>query len=275
MRVTRGIVRADPREGGPQGASTDPGQRRVIADRVFQSVNSTDTGGTRRLPDSVGSSLARVTVSAQDIARDRRLAFLKDRVKPPEPAGPQPANERPVRLLTAAQVAEIKPALVVRSIADYRWSFAIAVAVFFLGFWLMHFFAVVRGRKTDALLLPIVQTLCAIGFMAMVSLRDPLRDTMLFTRFAQGVALLFNTFGDMAAKYAGLQFGRTHIYGRTLEGSLAYFMAAAAVARGDMAIGVPAAGTFQRLDERFFRLRLRNFVEARDGHPARARGSWF
>ncbi len=35
--------------------------------------------------------------------------------------------------------------------------------------------------------------------------------------------LIFLVFGDVAAKYFGLQFGRTKIYQKTLEGSLAYF----------------------------------------------------
>ncbi len=169
----------------------DAGQRRVIAERLYESVSSADSGGTRRAPDSVASALGRATVPAQEIARDRRLAFLKDRLKAPAANGREAAAgaERSVRLLTAAQVADLKPAFVVRSPADYRTSFAVAVVLFLVAFWLAHLFAAVRGRRSDALLLPIVQLLCALGFIAMVSLRDPLRDAMLFSRFAQGTAI--------------------------------------------------------------------------------------
>jgi cell division protein FtsW (lipid II flippase) len=171
-------------------AIPDAGQRRVIADRLYESIGGADTGSGRRAPDSV-AELARVTVTAQEIARDRRLAFLKDRLKPPADSGRATTadSERSVRLLTAVQIADLKPAFVVRSTAEYRWSFAIAIAIFLAGFWLVHLFASLRGRKSDPLLVPIAQLLCGIGLMAMVSLRDPLRDAMLFTRFAQGTAI--------------------------------------------------------------------------------------
>ena len=168
----------------------DAGQRRLVADRLYESVGAADSGGTRRVPDSVASALGRVTVTAEEITRDRRLAFLKDRLKPPANGREAtPVAERTVRLLTVAQVADLKSAFVVRSAADYRRAFAVAVVIFFAGFWLAHLFAALRGRKSDALLLPIVQLLCALGMIAMVSLRDPLRDVMLFVRFAQGTAL--------------------------------------------------------------------------------------
>ncbi|MDP2233564.1 MAG: hypothetical protein Q8K89_08005, partial [Actinomycetota bacterium] len=38
------------------------------------------------------------------------------------------------------------------------------------------------------------------------------------------IALIFVTFGDLMAKYAGLQHGRTRLMTRTLEGSLMYFL---------------------------------------------------
>ncbi len=164
----------------------DAGQRRVIAERLYDAVANRDANGGRQVPDSV-SALSHVTVAAQDIARDRRLAFLKDRL-PPAPAGGT-ASERAVRVLTPAQAADLRPFFVVRSAASYQWAFTIAVAVFFAGFWAVHLFSTLRGAKTDPLLLPIVELLCAVGLMAMISLRDPLRDAMLFTRFAQGTAI--------------------------------------------------------------------------------------
>jgi glycerol-3-phosphate acyltransferase PlsY len=38
------------------------------------------------------------------------------------------------------------------------------------------------------------------------------------------LALLFLIFGDMAAKFFGLQFGKHAVYGKTLEGSLAFLL---------------------------------------------------
>ena len=167
----------------------DSGQRRVIADRVYEAITTADSGGRRPALDSV-AALGRVTVPVTDVLRDRRLAFLRDRVKPSTGAHDTTGEtERTVRLLTPAQVADLKPAFVVRSTSDYRWAFGVAVAIFLAGFWAVHLLAQVRGRRSDALLLPIVQLLCAMGLIAMITLRDPLRDAMLFTRFAQGTAL--------------------------------------------------------------------------------------
>src|SRR5207247_8633036 len=45
------------------------------------------------------------------------------------------------------------------------------------------------GKSGDPWLLPVVLALTGVGFAMIVSLRDPLRDQMLFTRFAQGTLL--------------------------------------------------------------------------------------
>ncbi len=51
----------------------------------------------------------------------------------------------------------------------------------------MHVVWRVRGFAGDKLLLPVMLALCGIGLMLMISLRDPLRDALLFTDFAEGV----------------------------------------------------------------------------------------
>jgi cell division protein FtsW (lipid II flippase) len=168
---------------------TDPVQRRIVADHLYESIAGADAGATRRVPESV-SALGRAMVTATDIARDRRLAFLKERLKPLPAATATPADaERTAPLLTPAELADIKPSFIIRSLPGYRWSFAVALAIFFAGFWLVHVAGWLRGRTNDALLVPIVQVLCGVGLMTMVSLRDPWRDAMLFTHFAQGTAL--------------------------------------------------------------------------------------
>ena len=62
-------------------AIADPTERRIVSERLYAFVTATDGGGTRRMPESV-AALGRATVTAGDIARDRRLAFLKERLKP-------------------------------------------------------------------------------------------------------------------------------------------------------------------------------------------------
>ena len=49
----------------------------------------------------------------------------------------------------------------------------------------------------------------------------------LFPKPIATMALVFVTFGDLVAKYAGLEHGRTHVMDKTLEGSLMCFLACA------------------------------------------------
>jgi len=168
-------------------AIADASQRRVLAARLLTCLTETDTAGTGRPSiESVGA-LGRASVSAAEVRRDRRLAFLRDRLKPPA-ANARPDEEPRVTLLTGEQLADIKPSFIARTPAQFRSSFRLAAVVFVAGFWLVHVFGRVRGRRGDSLLLPVAQLLTLVGLLAMTSLRDPLRDAMLFTRFAQGTA---------------------------------------------------------------------------------------
>ncbi|MGE5360879.1 MAG: FtsW/RodA/SpoVE family cell cycle protein [Bacteroidales bacterium] len=166
-------------------ALTDPTERRVAAERLFAFLSTPSADGVRLSVESV-NAFGRVRVSAADMARDRRLAFLKRRLKP-TPAGAA-APEQAVALLTPSDVAAVRPSFIVRSPGDVRRTFATTVVVFFAAFWLAHLFSRLRGRRIDGVLVPTVQLLCAIGLAEMIGLRDPLRDALLFPRFAQGVA---------------------------------------------------------------------------------------
>ncbi len=49
---------------------------------------------------------------------------------------------------------------------------------------------------------------------------------MLFEKNIASMAIIFLIFGDMFAKFSGLQFGRIKIFNKTLEGTVAYFISA-------------------------------------------------
>ncbi len=102
---------------------------------------------------------------------------------------PRPQRELSIPLLTSQQYAALKPALTVRSAGEFRLRFVLWVAVFFVSFAAVHLFWRVRGFAGDNTLLPIVFVLCGIGLIMMLSLRDPLRDTLMFTDFVQGVVV--------------------------------------------------------------------------------------
>src|SRR5439155_18683442 len=99
----------------------------------------------------------------------------------------------------------LKPLLVVRDGGRFRAAFLVHVLIFVAAFAGMHFGLHATGKSGDRWLLPIAVVLTGIGFAMLVSLRDPLRDQMLFTRFAQGTL-----FGGLAMVLCAIpQYERT------------------------------------------------------------------
>lgn len=92
------------------------------------------------------------------------------------------------KLLTSEQFRQLKPLLVVRKPAQFQRAFYLWCGIFFGAFWLAHVFWSLRGFQGDQLFLPALLALSGIGLVLMVSLRDPVRDNLLFVDFAQGAA---------------------------------------------------------------------------------------
>ena len=90
-------------------------------------------------------------------------------------------------LLSGDQFRAFKPLVVVRSPAKFRRAFLLWVPLFFAGFLLAHAWFSLQGFRGDASFLPAILLLTGIGLILMISLRDPVRDTLLFVDFAQGV----------------------------------------------------------------------------------------
>lgn len=89
-------------------------------------------------------------------------------------------------LFTASEFAQLKPSLRVRDLPGFRRSFLLWTIAFVIAFYVVHIVWRVRGFTGDNLYLPIMHVLSGIGLILMVSLRDPLRDTLMFADFAQG-----------------------------------------------------------------------------------------
>ena len=97
-------------------------------------------------------------------------------------------RELTIPLLTPTQTAQLKPFLVARDPSNFRSRFLIwAVAFYFLGFYFVHVAWRVRQFAGDNTLLPLIHLLTGAGLILMLSLRDPLRDTLAFSDFAVGV----------------------------------------------------------------------------------------
>jgi cell division protein FtsW (lipid II flippase)/cell division protein FtsI/penicillin-binding protein 2 len=77
---------------------------------------------------------------------------------------------------------------VVRTPDAFQRQISIAVVVFMLAFWVAHIVRWRFGGIGDPLLLPVVHLLTGLGMMAMLALRDPLRDPVAMATVAGGIA---------------------------------------------------------------------------------------
>lgn len=152
-------------------------EKAVVAAAVFRRLHASDAAAA---VTHVGA-LASVTVPASDVRADKRLIVLNSRLQ----ARPDATQ---VAVLNSTDIADVKPGLVVRMPNEFRRQVAIAVALFMLTFWAAHLVRWLRGAIGDPLLLPIVQLLTGLGMIAMLALRDPLRDTVAIVTVAGGIA---------------------------------------------------------------------------------------
>ncbi len=112
------------------------------------------------------------------------------------------------RLVTGEQFRELKPQFVVRRAAQFRRAFWLWVSLFFAAFLLVHAWWSLRRFDGDQTLLPVVLALSGIGLILMISLRDPLRDNLLFVDFAQGAAAGCLLLGALSGLDYERYFGR-------------------------------------------------------------------
>jgi cell division protein FtsW (lipid II flippase) len=89
---------------------------------------------------------------------------------------------------TGEQFRQFKPLVVVRTLEQFRRAFLLWSSVFFAAFLLAHVWLSLKGFRGDQVFLPAILLLTGIGLILMVSLRDPVRDSLLFVGFSQGVA---------------------------------------------------------------------------------------
>ena len=88
-----------------------------------------------------------------------------------------------------ARFAKFKPLVIVRTPREFRRELALWLALYFAAFYAVHFLWRRRGFGGDPAILPALHLLSGIGLTLAVSLRDPLRDTLEFSKFAWGAAL--------------------------------------------------------------------------------------
>jgi cell division protein FtsW (lipid II flippase) len=139
--------------------------------------------GERRL-ENVGA-LTQIQVPAARVRGTPALASARRRLEEAEQSGRPLAS---VPLLRRADVADLKPSLIVRRPAEFRRAVILSLLLVLVSFLALHTLRRATKLTADPLLLPAVQVLCGVGLAAMIGLRDPLRDTLSVQSFAQGIA---------------------------------------------------------------------------------------
>jgi cell division protein FtsI/penicillin-binding protein 2 len=117
-----------------------------------------------------------------------------------------------IRGLGVTDIREIKKRVIVRTPQEFwrsQWFNAVLLAV---PFWIVHLIWWKRRFRGDGLILPSIHILCALGYVMMISIRDPLRDSLSSAPFAQGVAggcallLVFSLFDVQRSQIRRLAF---------------------------------------------------------------------
>ena len=149
-----------------------PADRDLVKDRLLSYLR------THRHLANVGA-LAHVSASRAEVGSDDRLLTWR-----------KPASVRSMgSSVSLLSIPRMKPLVVIRSPRDFLYAFAKWVLLYFAAFWLVHLAWRWRQFQGDGGILPALHLLTGMGLILMISLRDPLRDTLEFEKFAWGVAL--------------------------------------------------------------------------------------
>ena len=142
----------------------------LVSERVAAFIES------RRPLPNVGA-LALLRLSKSEIENDVRWRAWQPRL------AAAPKNAATISLLP---MAKLKPLLVVRTAREFWRTCALWLFLYFAAFWGVHLIWRRRRFRGDPAILPALLLLTAIGLTLMLSLRDPLRDTLEFRKFAWG-----------------------------------------------------------------------------------------
>jgi cell division protein FtsW (lipid II flippase) len=152
---------------------TNPNDRRAVASELFRFLADERSRG-RELPNVGAIARADTALTGEQGAGH---------------TGP---------LLSAADVAALKPHFVVRTRRELRTQLLLFSLVYVLGFHALAVLWRLRGIQGDWLLLSVAHLLTGIGFAVLVSRSDPLRDSLLFVRYAEATAVGLTVMGALS-----------------------------------------------------------------------------
>ena len=166
----------------------NPSDRRFAAAELFRFLSGDGTS-PRSLPN-VGA-ISRATTSPSAVRGTRNLQVFAERMRAGQDAREARPESTPLfsPLFTAGDLAKLKPFLSVRTRDEFKNQVWLFGALYVAAFHLVALFWRRRGVRTDLLLLAAAHLLTAIGFAVLLSRPDPLRDSLLFVRYAETIVL--------------------------------------------------------------------------------------
>lgn len=153
------------------GSVLPDGPENVIQQRIEAFLN-------KKRPLANVGALAYIRLQKQEIEQDVRWQAWRQRL-----AGASKKSSS----IALLPMGKLKPSLVVRTPNEYLSACAIWLLAYLAGFWAVHRLWRLRGFRGDGAILPAIHMLTGMGLILMVSLRDPLRDTLEFRKFVWGV----------------------------------------------------------------------------------------
>jgi cell division protein FtsW (lipid II flippase) len=179
------------------------------ADQTYVANRIYDARRRGREFDNAGA-IARMRVTEADLSMARGLTSIPARLRSRQPDG-RGDRGLSVPLMTGQEFAALKPHVRVRGAAQFRSQFFLWTALFLLAFYAVHLFWRLRRFTGDNLFLPVLLALSGTGLIVMISLRDPLRDTLMFRDFAEGaiagcIALAAFSAIDYQRRFSRLSF---------------------------------------------------------------------
>ncbi|HEY7209410.1 MAG TPA: FtsW/RodA/SpoVE family cell cycle protein [Bryobacteraceae bacterium] len=143
--------------------------------RSGELLNLNAANSINNLPDFLRAAAGRELSGAD---AERLTAYL-ERNRPL-------ANVGALARLHLLPLAKIKPRLIVRTPGEFYRVLALWTAAYFAAFWFVHLLWRALKFRADPAILPALHALTGIGLALMLSLRDPLRDTLEFRKFCWG-----------------------------------------------------------------------------------------
>lgn len=158
---------------------SSPVERQYVAGKIFEHVSS-QKGSVSHVGE-----LGQIRVPIQQVLGTHGLTDLQSRAVQVQSSRP---GAETILLLSSPELARLKPFFVVRDTSQFRNQLVLASVLFFCSFAVVHIFWSVRKVGGPQYVLPALLILSGMGLTLMISLRDPVRDTLAFMSFAEGVA---------------------------------------------------------------------------------------